>query len=87
MKNLFYLLFAVSLFAVSCSSSNDDPEPNAPTTFTFIQNEINEQPNVVIGYYTEDGKCNKLAELGTLKKGIASAEITVMDKTIKNIYI
>lgn len=85
MKNLLFLLLAVTL--VACSSSKDDPDPNAPTTFTIMQNEIDIQNNVVVGYYTSEGLCKKLSSLGDLKKGIPSQEITVTIDTLRNLYV
>lgn len=86
MKKLLYILFAVTLFN-SCSS---DDEPVTPTqdytSFTIMQNQIDNEPNVVVGYKV-DGKYKKVASLGDLKKGIPSSEIKITDNSISELYI
>lgn len=85
MKRLLYLLFTITLFT-SCSSDDDPVISQTDTTFTIMQNQIDNQPNTVVGYLV-DGKWKKVAELGDLKKGIPSKEIKVTDNRITEIYI
>jgi hypothetical protein len=87
MKNLFIAL--ATLVAVGCSKDGGDPEPepNTPTTFVFRQTIDNLLSNCMAGYYTPDGFCKKLGDLGDLSRaGQLSSEITITIDTLNYVY-
>jgi len=88
MKKLLTLLL-IFPFLISCSSDDENTEPTQDyTSFVVLQNSDTDLtlPNAVAGYYTSDGKCKKVADLGDLKKGVESKEIKVSDD-ITYVYI
>lgn len=84
MKQLLYILFAVTLF--TACSSDDDNNTQDYTSFTVMHNE-----NVVltnsVSAYKKDGKYYKIANLGDLKKGVPSQEVKLTDNSIKEVYV
>lgn len=84
MKQLLYILFAVTLF-VSCSSDDDETTQDY-TSFTVTVDASPNFPNCVAAYRKDD-KFYKLGDLGDLTKGKISPEITIKDNTITEIYI
>ncbi|MDH6309280.1 hypothetical protein M2451_001851 [Dysgonomonas sp. PFB1-18] len=87
MKKLFTLILLATLF-VSCSSDDDnDIEPKQDyTSFVVTVETSNVLKNCVAGYYTKDGKCKKLGDLGELTKGVYSPEIRVDIDTLTRVY-
>jgi len=81
-KILFTLLTLIVLF--SCGENKELEQDY--TSFSIMQNEIEEQPNTVVGYYN-NGLCLKIAELGDLKKGVYSDEVIVNNDTLTHIYV
>ncbi|GAB6010236.1 hypothetical protein [Dysgonomonas reticulitermitis] len=93
MKKYIYILFAVCLFT-ACSSDNDntDPEtPNNPQNYTsfVIKNEAStgELKNIVTGYKQPDNSLKLIANLGNLKAGETSKEITIDYSKTKEVLI
>lgn len=85
MKQLLYILFAVTLF--TACSSDDDNDTQDYTSFTVVYNaNVEKLPNCVAAY-KKDNKYYKIASLGDLKKNIPSQEVKVMDNSISEIYI
>ncbi len=85
MKQLLYLLFAVTLFT-SCSSDDDPVISQDYTSFIVINSSSVDLPNCIAGY-EKDGSWIKVAELGTINKGVTTSEIRINDTSIKTIYI
>lgn len=85
MKQLLYLLFAVTLFT-SCSSDDDPVISQDYTSFSVVHNEDVTLFNSVAAY-KKDGKYIKIASLGDLKKGVPSAEAKLTDTSITEIYL
>lgn len=85
MKQLLYLLFAVTLFT-SCSSDDDPIISHDYTSFVFFHSEDVTLINCVVGY-KKDGKYYKLGNIGNLAKNQYSTEIQIEDSTIKQIYL
>lgn len=86
MKKLLTLLLLTTLF-VACSSSDDDTPTQDYTSFTVMQNEIENQQNTLVGYKLADDTYKKIADLGDLKKGVYSQEVKLTDNSITEIYI
>lgn len=88
MKKLLYLLLILPLFVACGSDDDDNVTPTQDyTSFTIMQNEIEDQQNTVVGYKLADGTYKKIAELGDLKKGVVSKEVKLADNSITEIYI
>lgn len=91
MKQLLYILFAVTLFT-SCSNDDDPtviPEPTQDyTSFTVACETDNfTVRNCVIGYKGSDGKWIRVAALGDIKGKTESKEVKVDFAKVKEIYI
>lgn len=84
MKQLLYILLGITLFT-ACSSDDDNEPIQTYTSFVFHQTVDNKLPNCVTAY-KKDGKFYKIADLGELSKDKYSAEITVSDQSITEIY-
>ena len=85
MKKLLTLLLLLPLL-FACGSDDDDNTQDY-TSFTVMQNAIENQQNTVVGYKLADNTYKKIADLGDLKKGVASKEVKLTDNTIADIYI
>lgn len=83
MKQLLYILFAVTLFT-ACSSDDDDNTQDY-TSFVFHQTVNNTLPNCIAAY-KKDGKFYKIANLGELSKDKYSSDVRVNDNAITEIY-
>lgn len=79
-------MLSILCFFASCSSDDDNTNNQDYTSFTIMQDQIETQPNTLVGYY-KDGLCKKIAEIGDLNKGVESREITVNGKDITSIYV
>lgn len=86
MKHLLYLLLTITLFSSCSKDDNDTDEIQEYTSFSFITNEDIVFKNSVVGYYTKDGLCKKIADLGDLKRGIVSDKYRIMIDTLSYIY-
>lgn len=84
MKKLLLLILTFSMFA-ACSSDDDGPEQDY-TSFVFFTPEDITFPNCVVGY-KKDGKYYKISDLGDLTKNVHSKEVTLSDKSIKELYL
>lgn len=84
MKQLLYILFAVTLF--TACSSDDENDTQDYTSFTVMHNANVELTNSIAGY-KKDGKYYKVADLGDLKKGVPSSEVKLTDSSITEIYV
>jgi hypothetical protein len=71
----------------ACSS--DDPiEPTQDyTSFVVNIDSENDFKDCITGYYTNEGICKKLGDLGDLTKGKISKEIKINIDTLRYIYI
>lgn len=88
-KNLFYLfILAFGVMNTACSDDDDNGGGNKTNT-SFVITYANDATleNVVTGYFAKDGKCKKIAELGNLKKGDTSKEVTVDYDVVKEVYV
>lgn len=86
MKKLLTLLLLTTLL-ISCSS-DDDPEVNQGyTSFVVTIDSSPQFQNCVAGYKLQNGNFKKIADLGTLTKGVYSPEIKLSDNNISEIYI
>jgi len=83
MKKLLTIIFLSVLF-ISCSS-DDDENTQDYTSFTVEIDSSNKFENCIVAF-REDNKFYKIAELGTLTKGIVSREIKLRDYK-EEIYI
>jgi hypothetical protein len=83
MKKLPYIL--IMLIYVSCAK-NDPKEPVDPpqdyTSFTVTIESSHDYRDCVAGYFTEDGLCHKIGDLGNLGGGKVSPEIILQDESI-----
>jgi hypothetical protein len=57
------------------------------TSFVVTIDTSNKLINCVAGYYTADGQCKKLGDLGELTRGVYSPEIRVNIDTLTRIYV
>ena len=85
MKKLLTITLLATLF-VGCSSDDDDQTQDY-TSFVVTIETSNQLKNCVAGYYTTDGLCKKLGDLGELTQGIYSPEIRVNIDTLTRVYI
>lgn len=82
MKNLLYILFAVTFF-ISCSSDDDGTESQDYTSFTVtVENQIK---NTILGYYDNDGNCIKIGEYDSVKEN-PSKEYRI-DNSVQAVYV
>lgn len=87
MKQLLYLLFAITLFT-SCSNDDDDlVTPQGQTSITVTVDTSNQLKNCIAAYKTKEGIYKKLGNLGNLTKGITSPEIKITDSSVNEVYI
>ena len=87
MKKLLYILLTVCLFTACSSDDDNNDQTQDYTSFTFIYHaNVDYFPNCVAAY-KKDNKYYKIADLGDLKKDISSKEITINDKSIKEVYL
>lgn len=84
MKQLLYILLGITLFT-ACSSDDDNEPIQTYTSFVFHQTVDIKFPNCVAAH-KRDGKFFKIADLGELSKDKYSAEITIKDQSISEIY-
>lgn len=61
-------------------------KPQDYTSFIITIEEDYLYKNCLAGYYTPDGLCKKLGELGDISKGVFSKEIRVTIDTLKHVY-
>lgn len=85
MKNLLYILFAVTLF-ISCSSDDDNTPSQEYTSFVVANDSDIDLPNCVVGYKSND-KWIKVASLGDLKQGATSSEIKLPQYINQDFYV
>lgn len=96
MKKLSLLLL-LPIFLFSCSSDDKEVEPKELpneeptqdyTSFVFEAPSVTDYilENCVAGYYTKDGLCKKIADLGNINLQNPSKEITVTNDTLVNVY-
>lgn len=57
------------------------------TSFVVTIDTSNKLVNCVAGYYTQDGLCKKLGDLGELTRGVYSPEIKINIDTLTRIYV
>lgn len=86
MKKILYILFAICLFT-ACSSDDDSEQTQNYTSFIVTIETSNKLKNCVAGYYTSDGLCKKLGDLGELTRGVYSPEIRVNIDTLTQVYV
>lgn len=97
MKKLSILLLILPFIFFSCSSDDNERmiEPTKPTeptqdytSFVFeVPSDVKYTfPNCVAGYYTKEGLCIKIADLGDLDYKTPSKEIKVENDTLVNVY-
>lgn len=67
MKKILYIIF-VSCLLIGCSK-DDEPDQQGYTSFVVWHNSDVNLYNSVAGYYTPNGKCIKLGDLGDLCQG------------------
>lgn len=88
MKQLSLLLLLPFFF--SCSSDDKEADNIEPTqdytSFVFVHNEPVNFINSVVGYYTKEGLCKKVAELGDLTQAKQSKEIKIENDNITELY-
>lgn len=84
MKQLLYILFAVTLF--TACSSDDDNNTQDYTSFTVSNGSSNiDLPNVVASYIV-DGQYKLLTSFGDINKNSESKEFIIKSTGIKAIY-
>lgn len=84
MKQLLYILFAVTLF--TACSSDDDNDAQDYTSFTVANGSSNiDLTNVVAGYIV-DGHYKLLTSFGDINKNSESKEFIIKNTGIKDIY-
>jgi hypothetical protein len=88
-KPLITLLLVLAVCA--CEKDEQKKEPQPPyqeyTSFVVFQPVDNLLNNCVAGYYDEQGYCKKIGDLGDIKKGEYSNEITIGIDTVPIIYV
>jgi len=84
MKKILFILSIICIFAACSSDDNTDQDY---TSFVIVTNEDVNLINSVAGYYTKDGYCKKIGNLGDLTKGKYSNEIKIDIDTLNFIYL
>lgn len=87
MKKLLYTLLFITLAMTACSSDDDNEPTQDYTSFVVTIDTSNKLKNCVAGYYTKNGDCKKLGDLGELTRGVYSPEIRVNIDTLTRVYI
>lgn len=70
------------------NSNNNGGENQTYTSFVVTNtNEGAKYKNVVAGYFTKDGKCKKIADVGDLGPNQSSNEIKIENSDVKEIFL
>lgn len=90
-KLILSLLLIAPVMFTACSDDDNDKNNNGEenqtyTSFVVTNTNNADYENCVIGYFTKDRKCKKIADLGNLKRGDTSKEITVDYDVVKEMY-